>query len=68
MKMATFDDGVQHIDFGSFEEMDPSLADGYRIIYDREVLLKSECFCLKFVEIRFDHAGALGSEKSTTTG
>jgi hypothetical protein len=38
--MSTFemgDGGIQHIDFSAFDDMDPSLADGFRIIYDREV-------------------------------
>ncbi|CAM9244495.1 unnamed protein product [Scytosiphon promiscuus] len=28
---------LQTCDFGSIEEMDPSIADGFRVIYDREV-------------------------------
>eukprot|EP00904_Undaria_pinnatifida_P006602 jgi/Undpi1/3071/HiC_scaffold_15.g06447.m1 len=30
-------DMLQTFDFGSIEEMDPSVADGFRVIYDREV-------------------------------
>ncbi|CAN0011236.1 unnamed protein product [Heterosigma akashiwo] len=33
---------MQTLDFTSIEEMDPSIEDGHRIIYDREVPLSSE--------------------------
>ena len=29
-------DMMNSFDFSSIEEMDPSIADGYRVIYDRE--------------------------------
>jgi hypothetical protein len=34
-------------DFSTIEEMDPSIADGFRVIYDREVILKrnKQNFC-----------------------
>ena len=36
--MASFDiDGAHHLDYASIDEMDPSLIDGYKVIYDREV-------------------------------
>ena len=33
--MSVTDDSI--FDFSAIEELDPSVADGYRIIYDREV-------------------------------
>lgn len=38
--MSAIVEAIQNIDFSSIEEMDPSLADGYHTVYDREVPLE----------------------------
>ena len=35
--MAADESLLQTFDFSGIEELDPSIADGYRVIYDREV-------------------------------
>ena len=32
-------------DFSTIEEMDPSVADGFRVIYDREVCISTDLTC-----------------------